>query len=118
MRIRHRQHTAERQEQNEIAARAEQRHKRRQEQHRKQRDQERAHLTPGQRSDGVSARLSVVERPATSTIGSETPTSEPDQRPAFAVDVSRWAYAIAQRAVRELEQLEDELTVRDLRAVA
>lgn len=116
MRMRAKQHSSEYAEQNEIAARSEARHKHRQEQARKRRDQERAHLRPGQRIDQAIARLRLVAAPAAGKVGRDTPDADPNQSPMFSVDAAERAVAIAQRAVREIERLEDEMRVRDLRA--
>ena len=51
-------------------------------------------------------------------VGHSSASSEPDTAPQFAVDASASAVVIAEKCMRELERLEDELKVRDLRAVA
>lgn len=116
MRMRAKQHATAQHEQNEIAARSEARHKRRQEQARKRRDEERAHLRPGQRIDQAIARLRLVASPAAGKIGRDTPDADPDQAPPWSVDTAQRAVAIARRAVREIEEYEDEMKVRDMRA--
>lgn len=102
----------------EESARSLQRLRRRHEQARRERDRERAHLSLGQRADGVVARLSVVASTAAVPVERSSAGSERDLRPVFAVDASQRARAILARCVRELEELEDEMTVRDLREAA
>lgn len=119
MSMRAKQHASDVREQNEISERAAQRLKRRHEQHRKARDVQRAALRPGQRIDQAIARLRLVAAPSAAQVARGTPSSERvSDAPEFCVDAASRAVAIANRAAREIEALEDELKVRDLRAVA
>lgn len=93
-------------------------HKGRQRKHRETREKQRAHLSPGTRIDGAIGRMSVVASPAGAQIGQSVTGGTPDHTPPFCVDAADKARRIAAKAVREIEDLEDELRVRDMQTAA
>ncbi len=90
-------------------------HTQRQGYHRIRREKDRGHLNPGERIDQAIARLRVVASPASSRLdgdivrGGDRKTSQQ-----WTVDAAERAVAFAMIAVREIENLEDSLKVRDL----
>jgi hypothetical protein len=101
-----------------IAANSLDKHRNRQRNHREQRNKQREHLSAGTRIDGAIARMSLIASPGGAQIGQSVHGGTPDHSPTFCVDAADKARRIAIKAVREIEDLEDEARVRDVSKAA
>jgi hypothetical protein len=102
----------------EVAAKSMNVHKARQRKYREARNKRRDHLTAGARIDGAIARLALIAAPSSSSLGQTVSGGTPDHSPQFCIDSAEKARRIAMNAVQVIEDLEDELRVRDVSQAA
>ncbi len=101
-----------------IAQKSLDKHAQRTKKFRQQRNRQRDHLSLGKRIDGAIGRLSLVAAPAAAQTGEGVHGGTPDYAPTFAVDAADKARRIALKAVREIEDIEDDLRLRDVQKAA